>query len=764
MKIKKQKKFLTLLLSAVMLLALLPTTLMAKNQNPETLSSIEAETSEDEKVIEELTEEKSSIENTPTESSIAKNETPAEANSNVASSDNNSIPFAIGSVFRTNIMIGGNPVLCAFTILTEGSGNNTVEIGWTGGGGQAVASSAAIGDLVIPPTIVNPNNMQTYAVVGIGDSAFQNCMYLTSTGLNTNNTVTYLGSQAFMWCSNLTETGLATNTTVKTVGSQAFGICQSLLSTGLDVNTTVTELGSWAFSNGTSLKETGLATNTTLTSTGDYTFAACNALESTGLASNTTIKKIGDGTFLSCPKLTSTGLEHNSSVTAMGFDAFWDCTNLLTTGLENPSSGVITIGAQAFKECPKLTSTGFETNASVTTLGEQVFAQCQGLTSTGLTTNTTLTALSRGLFWLCSGLTTTGLESNTTLVDVSDSAFQNCTGLVSSGLESNTTVTTIGSAAFYRCTALTGDLVIGNQVISVAEWAFRGSGYECVYLLQDTQPTIGDDAFLFNGGPGTLYVPETWTEGSSVIVGGYSYDNITGNLIYMYSPKITNITHTRTATNAATVTFDLDIPGAFNSNHLRQEGRSTAQLLPGTNTTSYTNITDKALTIPYEISTFYGLTAKWYNTALSKGIFPIDAWPYQLTVTAQTGGQVNTDTNSGSYAAEDTVNVSAIADTGYHFTGWDADGITVENAEAITFQMPSNDVTLIAQFEKTSDGNKNDNNSSNNNSGGKKIANGIGKNLPKTGHTSVLWITLMLSGATLIGIGFLKNKKKQNKA
>lgn len=669
-------------------------------------------------------------------------------------------PFSVGDVFRTNIMIGGNPVLCAFTILSEGSGNNTVEIGWAGGGGVpgagsvAVSSSAAVGDLVIPVTIVNPVNGQTYDVVGIGDLAFQNCNLLTSTGLDTNSTVTYVGKQAFMYCDALTETGLATNTTVHTLRDEAFEICALLTDTGLDVNTTVRNIGKWAFSNCYSLTDTGLATNTTLTSVPEYAFGGCSGLTSTGLASNTTITHIGTGAFLSCPSLTGTGLENNSTVTSIGKEAFWNCAGLLTTGLENPLSGVTLVDDKAFKACPMLVTTGFSTNLSVTTLGAEAFSHCTGLTSTGLATNTTLTALSLGTFWTCTSLNATGIETNTTLVDVSESAFQDCAGLLSSGLESNTTVTSIGDDAFLRCGALTGDLVLGKQVGLVGVRAFKDSGYDRIYLLQDTSAAIGADAFLFTGGVGTLYVPDTWTGGSNPTLGSNTYDATLGSLVYMYTPKVTNVLAARTSASAATVDFDIDIPGEFKSNDPTLGWSTPINLISGSHNISYINIGSGAQNISYEASTYYGTAQTWYNTATLKGAFPIGAW-------GSSGGSSGGGNGGGNNSNNGNNNGESNTENGEENNSGNSTDDNTDN------EVNNNGENTIDNVENNSSrGNSdNDKNTSNNDKRGNPKPERNNRNYaPKTGDMNNfgLWIAFMLSsGLGLVGVLVCKNRQKR---
>jgi len=73
---------------------------------------------------------------------------------------------------------------------------------------------------------------------------------------------------------------------------------------------------------------------------------------------------------------------------------------------------------------------------------------------------------------------------------------------------------------------------------------------------------------------------------------------------------------------------------------------------------------------------------------------------FALTVSAGLGGSVS-GTVSGNYAAGTAINVTATANSGYHFTGWTVSGVAIaggNNVNPVTFVMPANAVTLTANF------------------------------------------------------------------
>ena len=78
---------------------------------------------------------------------------------------------------------------------------------------------------------------------------------------------------------------------------------------------------------------------------------------------------------------------------------------------------------------------------------------------------------------------------------------------------------------------------------------------------------------------------------------------------------------------------------------------------------------------------------------------PVGGYRYTFTVAAGAGGSVS-GTQSGSYAPDTAVSVTAAAAAGYVFDRWTVTGVTLENAGASTvnFAMPNKEVTLTANF------------------------------------------------------------------
>lgn len=88
------------------------------------------------------------------------------------------------------------------------------------------------------------------------------------------------------------------------------------------------------------------------------------------------------------------------------------------------------------------------------------------------------------------------------------------------------------------------------------------------------------------------------------------------------------------------------------------------------------------------------------DTVITANFAEKTAPKYQLTLSAGTGGTVNTSA-AGSYAAGAKINLSATASAGYAFVDWTISGGSIEDQDAATtvFTMPEGAATVTANFE-----------------------------------------------------------------
>lgn len=240
------------------------------------------------------------------------------------------------------------------------------------------------GKLVIPETIVHEG--VTYIVTQISNSAFRNCIGVTSVTIP-NSVKTILG---FMDCTGLTAVNIPNSTTV--IGSNAFSGCTRL--TSIIIPNSVTTIGSNAF-----YKCSGLASITlpnSLTKIGYNAFLGtgwynrqpegilylnCYCLGYKGnkprgalnIQNNTRI--IAENAFVDCTEITSVSIPN--TVITIGAWAFNNCKGLASIVIPN---SVTTIEAGAFKGCNKIKGELVIPN-SVTAIGGAAFQECVGITA-----------------------------------------------------------------------------------------------------------------------------------------------------------------------------------------------------------------------------------------------------------------------------------------------------------------------------------------------------------------------------------------------
>lgn len=122
-------------------------------------------------------------------------------------------------------------------------------------------------------------NGNTYEVLEIGESAFDECSKLTS--LIIPNTVTSIGNYAFCECEELTS--LTIPNSVKSIGYYAFDSCNRL--TSIIIPNSVTTIDGYAFAGCDELASITIGTGVTYI--GEYMFMFCDRLTSIHCLSST---------------------------------------------------------------------------------------------------------------------------------------------------------------------------------------------------------------------------------------------------------------------------------------------------------------------------------------------------------------------------------------------------------------------------------------------------------------------------------------------
>ena len=257
---------------------------------------------------------------------------------------------------------------------------------------------------------------------------------------------------------NLTLQNVTAGGTSLTIGEQ-----YSFQSTELDLTGAITD------ADGTAYTITALAQRAFI----GYEFAAVTLPDG--------LQSIGDNAFSRCSALTA--IDIPASVTSIGAGAFYDCTSLTAVTLP---AGLQSIGDNAFRGCSALTS--IDIPASVTSIGVNAFNGCTRLKDVTLPDG--LQSIGDNAFRVCSELTSIDIPASVT--SIGEDAFYGCTRLTAvtlhDGLES------IGDYAFYGCTSLTA-IDIPASVTSIGAGAFDGCSSLAAVTLPEGLQSIGDYAF-----------------------------------------------------------------------------------------------------------------------------------------------------------------------------------------------------------------------------------------------------------------------------
>ena len=377
------------------------------------------------------------------------------------------------------------------------------------------------------------------SVTSIGNSAFNNCVGLTS--ITIPDSVTSIGSGAFSHCSGLTSITIPDSVT--SIGEGAFSGCSGL--TSITIPDGVTSIGISTFRGCGSLTSitipfvgSGVSSNTHF----GYIFGAPNYSNNSSYVPSTLKEvvitggtSIGEGAFSGCSSVASITIPN--SVISIGNYAFYDCSSLESITI--PDS-VISIGSNAFEDCSGLTSIVIVNG--VASIEDRTFANCSGLTS--ITIPDSVTNIGESAFSGCNSMTSITIPSSVTSIGYS--AFFGCNSMTSITIPDS--VTNIGESAFSGCNSMTS-ITIPNSVTSIGYSAFFG----CNSMTSITIPFVGSGGssthfgYIFGASyfsDNSEYVPSALME--VIITGGtrlgsYAFWGCSGLISITISDSVTSI-------------------------------------------------------------------------------------------------------------------------------------------------------------------------------------------------------------------------------
>lgn len=308
-------------------------------------------------------------------------------------------------------------------------------------------------------------------VVRIGDNAFSDCVGISS--IIVPEGVTRIGDDAFSGCRDLSSITIPESVT--SIGNSVFSECSNLNS--IIIPKGVTRIGNLAFYKCSNLSSITIPEG--VTDVGREAFYECSNLSSIKLPDG--ITGIGDFTFYGCSSLTSINIP--DGVTSIGWCAFEDCSNLSSITIPE---GVTSIQRSAFSGCSSLNS--IEIPYGIARIEEHTFEGCSNLSS--IIIPESVIRIERYAFYECSSLSSIIIPEGITSIE--ERTFSGCGSLTSITIPKGVTV--IGDTAFSRCSSLTS-FTIPENVTSIGDSAFLGCSSLTSFTIPRGVTSIGDNLF-----------------------------------------------------------------------------------------------------------------------------------------------------------------------------------------------------------------------------------------------------------------------------
>ena len=577
--------------------------------------------------------------------------------------------------------------------------------------GSAFANCTALASINIPSSV-------TY----IGGYAFENCTALTT--LTVPNSVTTINSNAFKDVFNVEYNGSATGAPwgAKHLNAYVEGYiayesaaktkiidCHPAITGKVVIPSSVTEIASYAFDGCTGITQVTIPSS--VTRIGDGAFRGCSNLTAINILTATNIPssamEIGNWAFA---RTGISSITIPASVTFVGNEICNGCTALRTVvwNAKNCSSG--TSSSSNF-------FSGVASQITTFTFGSEVEKipayLCYGMSAlTNITLPASITTIRDNAFNGCSGISSITIPRGVT--SIASSAFANCSALTTVvwNAKNCSDASSMMYAPFYKIKSITS-FTFGSEVEKIPAYLCYGMEKLTNITLPNSVTTIGGGAFQFCNNISAITIPSKVTG-----IGDYAFSGCT---------SLTTITSNATTAPACGSGVFSSVPATIPVNI---PCGSLDSYKAATIWKDFTNMTepyfyafelqtadaakgsvqfDKPFTCASKVAYFSAVPAEHYhftqwsdgNTenprtlTLTKDMtltaeFAIN----QYTLTVLSDNEEQGTVTGGTTADYNTpVEISATAETGYHFMQW-SDGNT-DNPRIVTV---SADSTLTAQF------------------------------------------------------------------